>query len=225
MHPRCLNAATAAFRADLTPSPLFATDTAGNKDDAAPATYTWVVDRTPPDTTINSGPDQPVSTVDSANFTFSSEAGATFKCKLDSQAETDCNTGEASYTSLSEGQHTFRVYSTDALGNSETLAGAATYIWTVDAVVDPPDPPDTTITKAPKPKGTDKTPTITFTANPSSGATFQCRVDSNPYAACTSSHTTQKLKPGKHTFDVFASGEGGDDPTPAHASFKIVKKR
>ncbi|MDX6586081.1 MAG: large repetitive protein [Solirubrobacterales bacterium] len=204
---------------------VFATDLAGNKDDAAPATHTWIIDRIPPDTTIDSGPQQPVSTVNSADFTYHAEAGATFKCKLDTGAEVDCNTpGGISYTNIPDGVHTFKVYGIDALANSETLAGAATYTWTVDAVVDPPDPPDTTIIKPPKKKGTDKTPTITFEAT-ILPATFQCRVDQNNYASCTSPHTTQKLKPGKHTFDVYATAGAVDDPTPARASFKIVKKR
>ncbi len=201
---------------------VFATDRAGNKDDVAPATYTWFVDRTPPDTAIDTGPTQPVSTVNTATFTYHSEAGATFKCKLDTQAETDCNGPSGiAYSSLGEGQHTFRVYSIDALGNSETLAGAATYTWTVDAVV---GPPDTEITKAPKRKGKDRTPTIQFEAS-EAPVTFECRVDGKPYAACTSPHTTKKLKIGKHTFDVKATGAGGEDPTPARVSFKIVKKR
>lgn len=81
----------------------------------------------------------------------------------------------------------------------------------------------TSITKAPKNKGTDRTPTVKFTSFPL-GGTFECRVDDEPFAPCTSPHTTQKLKPGKHTFKVQALGPGGPDPTPAKASFKIVKK-
>jgi len=204
---------------------VFATDPAGNKDDAAPATYTWEVDRTPPETFIDSGPQLPVSTVNSATFTYhSSEAGSTFRCKLDSLAEADCNSLDGvSYSSLGEGSHTFKVYSIDALGNSETLAGAATYTWTVDAIATPP--PDTNITKPPKKKGTDRTPKVTFEADPPEvGVTFQCRVDNKAYAPCTSPHTTSKLKKGKRTFEVFATGIGGDDLTPAKVSFKIIKK-
>lgn len=81
----------------------------------------------------------------------------------------------------------------------------------------------TSITKAPKNKSTDRTPTVKFTSFPL-GGTFECRVDDDPFAPCTSPHTTQKLKPGKHTFKVQALGPGGPDPTPAKASFKIVKK-
>jgi hypothetical protein len=201
---------------------VFATDRAGNKDDSA-ATYAWVVDQDPPDTVIDSGPQQPTSTVNSASFTYHSEAGATFLCKLDALTATACDDPSGiSYGSLSEGSHTFRVHSTDALGNSEGLAGAAIYTWTVDAVSDPP--PNTTITKPPKRKGTDTTPTIAFTASVSP-ATFQCRVDDKPYAPCTSPHTTARLKRGRHTFDVFAAAAGGDDATPAQAAFKIVRKR
>ena len=50
-------------------------------------------------------------------------------------------------------------------------------------------------------------------------------MDDEPFEECDSPHTTKKLKLGKHTFEVVATGPGGEDPTPAKASFKIVKKR
>ena len=83
---------------------------------------------------------------------------------------------------------------------------------------------NTSITKAPKKKGKDKTPAVEFTGSPPSGATFSCRVDDAPFASCTSPHTTAKLGKGKHTFEVKATGPLGEDPTPAKASFKIINR-
>ncbi len=188
--------------------------------DSTPASYTWTIDLTAPNTTLGTTPSNPSSST-SASFTYSStEANSTFKCKLDAEpAFSDCPAGGKDYAGpLSAGAHTFSVFATDPAGNADPTP--ATFPWTIQLV----SVPDTTITKAPKPKGTDTTPKITFTATPPAGATFQCRVDTKPFAACTSPHTTKRLKLGKHTFDVFAQNGAGPDPSPAHASFKIIKK-
>ena len=198
---------------------VYAVDRAGNKDDITPATYSWTVDRTPPETNITSQPDNP-STSSTADFDYgSTEVNSTFKCRLDDAASFTACPADGIYNGLNDGSHTFRVRAVDALGNEDPTE--ASYAWTVDATTDPP--PDTTITKAPKRKGRDRTPRITFTATPPTGATFQCRVDSDAFAPCTSPHTTAKLKFGKHTFEVAATGPGGIDATPAKAGFKIVK--
>lgn len=82
---------------------------------------------------------------------------------------------------------------------------------------------NTTLTKKPKPKTTDRTPTFKFTSsvNP---ATFKCNLDGTGFSPCTSPFTTGKLKLGKHTFKVRATANGFTDPTPASAKFKIIKK-
>ena len=197
-----------------------AKDQAGNED-PTPATYSWMVDRTPPDTEITATPANPSDSA-SADFDYISTepTGATFRCRLDGAASFTTCPVDGVYTGLNDGSHTFRVRAVDPLGNEDPTEAA--YSWTVDASSDPP--PDTTITKAPKKKGTDKTPKVSFTATPPTSATFQCRVDDGPFEPCASPHTTAKLKTGKHTFEVVASGPGGADPTPAKASFKIIKR-
>jgi hypothetical protein len=197
-----------------------ATDNAGNVD-ATPASRTWTIDLTPPDTTIDNGskPSNP-TLLTSAAFTYqSSEANSTFKCKLDAEADfTSCPSTGKNYNALGVGQHTFTVVATDAVGNPD--ASPDSYTWEIQA---PPDPPNTVITKAPKKKSKDKTPTTTFVSEPADGATFKCQVDAVAYVACTSPWTTKKLKPGKHTVKVKATRAGVEDPTPASASFKILK--
>ena len=56
--------------------------------------------------------------------------------------------------------------------------------------------------------------------------TFECKLDNEKLAPCTSPHTTKKLKPGKHSFEVVATDAAGNtDPSPAKASFKAKKKK
>ncbi len=55
-------------------------------------------------------------------------------------------------------------------------------------------------------------------------ATFRCRLDTRPFAACGSSRTYRNLKPGRHKFEVFAvDAAGNKDPTPAKTRFRILK--
>ena len=108
-----------------------ATDPAGNQD-ATPATRSFTVDTTAPDTTITSGPTGTI-TVNSASFGFSSEANATFECKLDGPGGTlgswgSC-TNPKSYTGLANGSYTFNVRAKDQAGNTD--ASPATRAFTV----------------------------------------------------------------------------------------------
>lgn len=95
------------------------TDTAGNVE-ALPPSYQWTVDRTPPETTITSGPPA-TSENTSPSFTYaSSETGASFECRLDGGAYSSCSaTGTISYSGLSVGSHVFFVRATDPIGNTD----------------------------------------------------------------------------------------------------------
>jgi hypothetical protein len=103
-----------------------ATDPAGNTD-ATPASFSWTVDMTTPDTTILAGPADP--TVETtATFTFSSSEPGSFECSLDGAPFTACASPQ-DYTGLSSGSHVFEVRATDAAGNVDGTQ--ATYSWTV----------------------------------------------------------------------------------------------
>jgi probable HAF family extracellular repeat protein len=107
-----------------------AKDEAGNED-ASPAQQSFTVD-TPPETTIASGPSGYVKST-SASFSFSSsEAGSTFQCSRDASTFSGC-TSPKSYSSLSQGNHTFRVRAIDKAGNTDT--SPASRSWFVDTVV------------------------------------------------------------------------------------------
>jgi hypothetical protein len=104
---------------------------AGGNVDPTPASYTWTVDLTPPDTTIGTKPDNP-STSPTGDFTFSgTDAGGgavTFECRIDSGVFAAC---PAAYTTpaLPEGSHTLYVRAVDLAGNPD--ATPATYTWVV----------------------------------------------------------------------------------------------
>jgi hypothetical protein len=83
-------------------------------------------------------------------------------------------------------------------------------------------------TKAPKTipgkrivKGRARKATFTFRAG-EPGAKFRCKLDSQPFKACSSPKTYRKLKPGRHTFEVVAVDAAGNvDRSPAVAHFLI----
>lgn len=103
-------------------------DAVGNLD-PSPASQSWIVDLTPPETTITSGPIGTVP-VASASVTFTaSEPDVTFVCSLDDAAFVAC-TSPATLTALAQGLHAFAVRATDAAGNVES--SPATWKWMVD---------------------------------------------------------------------------------------------
>jgi hypothetical protein len=112
-----------------------ATDSLGNVGLAT--TYAWTVDTVPPKTTITRGPGATSSSA-TATFEFTaSEPVSGFACSLDAGAFAACSSPKT-YTALANGQHTFRVRSTDLAGNTE--ATATSYSWQISTLV----PPDTT---------------------------------------------------------------------------------
>jgi hypothetical protein len=95
-----------------------AIDAAGNPD-ASPATRRFTVDTTPPDTSITAGPSGPTADR-TPTFSFTAtEAGSTFKCKVDSQAFAPCRSPKTT-APLADGVHRFYVRATDRAGNSDT---------------------------------------------------------------------------------------------------------
>lgn len=91
---------------------------------------------------ILNGP--PVSTKsDVATFTFQKGDAETqpvtgFVCKLDDKPYSECNSGSKTYTSLTEGKHTFYVKATNVSGEGDETADQS---WTVVKEVKPPPGP------------------------------------------------------------------------------------
>jgi myo-inositol-hexaphosphate 3-phosphohydrolase len=82
-------------------------------------------------------------------------------------------------------------------------------------------PPETIITSGPSGTVSDTTATFAFDAS-QGGSTFECSVDAESFASCTSPRTYTGLAEGTHTFDVRATNTGGlTDPSPASRTWTI----
>ena len=126
--------ANTAYTATIKGGGTGAKDLAGN---VLVQDYSWsftTADTTPPETTIGSGPsDGSYVKNTSASFSFSSsKAGSTFQCSRDGASFSAC-TSPKSYSSLSQGNHTFQVRAIDKAGNID--ASPASRSWFVDTVV------------------------------------------------------------------------------------------
>jgi hypothetical protein len=166
---------------------------------------------TAPVTTITSKPENP-SDSEEATFSFSSDqANSSFECKLGSGPWTPC-TSPKTYTGLTDGQYTFQVRAKSPSGVFDLTPES--YAWTVSLT--PPDttPPETTILTKPPMETESSSATFTFSCNEDS-CTFECRLDSSPWTACTSPKN-YTVTEGSHTFSVKAiDGAGNPDPSPA----------
>jgi hypothetical protein len=122
------------------------------------------VDNTPPDTTIDSGPEGTVNS-DSATFTFSSSEAALLTCQIDGEEVIEDCSSPQTFNNLYNGTHTFVVTATDTAGNSDPTP--ATRTWTVDTG-GPTVTPTFTATPTSTPTNT---PTLTSTSTPTNIAT------------------------------------------------------
>ncbi len=181
--------------------------------DTAKAVTATFADTTPPDTTIDSYPSDPVGSA-SASFSFSSsEAGSTFECQLDGGGFSACTNPKA-YTGLSDGSHTFRVRATDAASNTDPTP--ASYTWTVDTAA-----PETTITANPPDPSASASASFSFSSS-EAGSTFECQLDSGGFSACTNPKAYTGLSDGSHTFQVRATDAASNvDATPATYAWMI----
>lgn len=190
---------------------IVATDLAGNAETPA-KTFTWTLDTTTPDTTIESGPAGAVSSK-TATFTFTStvDPSSIFACALDGDPFTTC-TSPVNLSGLAEGDHTFRVRASDLAHNQDITPAERT--WTVDTI-----PPTATITDGPNDPTNDAVPAFTFTT---AGATvIECRFDAAEFAACTSPLAPgAPLGDGPHTFEVKATDAAGNTAN-ATRSFSV----
>jgi large repetitive protein len=187
------------------------------KVDPTPATYSWSIDMTAPETTIDSHPDAKTTST-SATFTFSaSEPGSTFECSLDGAAFAACSS-PVQYTGLASGAHEFRARAKDRAGNLD--AAPAAYSWQIDVPADT-TPPETTIDSKPPARTQSTTASFTFSAS-ESGSIYECSLDGAPFAACTSPKEYSGLAFAQHEFRVRAIDAARNvDPTPASYQWTI----
>lgn len=185
----------------------------------APASFTLhVVDTTPPDTTITTGP-RGLSPTSSASFGFTGSDIATatpgfrFECQLDGGGYWPCASPHA-LVGLADGPHTFQVRAIDAVGNTDPTA--ASFSWIVDTTAPVPS-----ITA--RPPALSASPSATFTfmgtdnVTPAAVLRFDCELDAAGYAPCTSPQTYTALPDGDHVFRVRVTDEVGHQGTATHA--------
>ena len=172
-------------------------------------------DTVAPETTVLTGPIGPTADA-TPTFTFSSESGAGFACKVDAGAFAACSGPAGSHTTapLGDGAHTFFVRATDAASNVDATPAARSF--TVDTVA-----PATTIKSKPAKVVTRQTVKFRFSSN-ETGVTFTCKLDKRAWRPCTSPKKL-RIKVGQHRFSVRATDAAGNtDATPARYRFRRV---
>jgi hypothetical protein len=168
-----------------------------------------------PKTSITAGPTG-LTSDNTPVFTFKSDTGATFECRIDAGAFQPCSS-PVTTTPLPDGPHSFTVRASTAAFNVELSPPTRTF--TVDTVA-----PDTRFTKkAPKRFFKEK---VKFKfASTEAGARFQCKLDGRPWRSCGSTFK-YGVKRGKHTILVRSVDRAGNtDKSPARYKFKRLKPR
>ena len=197
-----------------------AIDNAGNTD-ATPASFTWTVDITAPDTQIDTHP-LVFAPSNSASFGFSgSDTGgsgvASFECRRDSEEWAACGSPR-SYAALAEGPHSFEVRAIDQAGNKDQ--SPASFTWTVDTIA-----PTTQIDTHPSALVNVATATFTFSGADAGGsgvASFECKLDAGAFAPCSSPRELSGLGDGSHSFEVRAVDNAGNtDASPASFTWSV----
>jgi len=178
------------------------------------ASYTWVIDRTPPPApTITS---KPASLTDEAfaRFAFAdSESGVNFLCRLDGRAFSSCDSPEW-YFDLSDGSHTFQVQARDGAGNT---SGSTSYTWKIDTR----PPPTPSLTGYPSQTTTSTSANFTFTDG-EAGVRYECSLDDDR-SACSSPKSYSGLDTGRHTFAVRAIDAAGNRSNWAIYSWTVTR--
>ena len=170
------------------------------------------LDETPPGAaTIDAGPEGPTNQ-SRPTFKFHGEAGAGFRCVVDSTPVGNCDSGEFTPATLADGPHGFTVVQLDAAGNEATAA--ATRSFTVDTVA-----PAVAITSGPNGPTNQSAPTFTVTGEGGSG--LRCAIDAGLEVDCDSgSYSSIQLVNGPHSFHVSQTDAAGNTGT-ATRSFNI----
>jgi len=113
------------------------------------------------------------------------------------------------------------------LVSSAQTAYTASYTTTPDPPPPPTPPrsvPQTTLKRRPPAKTPKRKATFTFSSSVA-GAGFRCKLDGKAKQSCRSPKTYRGLKPGRHTFKVWATSGTLTDPTPAKFTWKILPLR
>ena len=184
-----------------------ATDVAGNT--GAATTYTWTIDTIAPAVAITGKPSNP-SNSRSPSFSFTSEEGSTFACRLDGGGFSAC-AAPVGYASLADGPHTFAVRAGDPAGN---VGPETTYTWTIETRA-----PTAAMVSAPPGLSNSSAAAFAFTADEPS--TYDCSLDGRGFEPCGSPASYHGLGDGAHAFSVRARDAVGNLSAPVGHSWTI----
>lgn len=188
--------------------------------EAPPLVHEWTVDSTVLDTFFTTSP--PETTGRNVSFAFDGTLAASFECRLapNETSFAPCTSPKA-YTNLTQRAegYTFEVRAVDADGNPD--ATPAAHAFMVDAT-----PPAITISGTPASGDpTDRWDVdFTFTAN-EPVTQYYCKVDEEPFFACSAHYTRVGFRPGQHVLSVKAVDQYGNENALPVQTFWIVEPR
>jgi predicted phage tail protein len=184
-------------------------DEVGTAGPAIQATFT--VDTTAPITTISAAPPSMlISSSASVSFSTDDPAASTW-CSLDGAPAAACSS-PATFTGLTDGDHTVSIHAVDALGN---VGPSVTTAFTVDTTG-----PTVTSLSAPTGPVPSTVVSIPFTLD-DAAATAWCSFDGSTPFVCASPVQSPTLTDGLHTIAVFGVDQAGNVGASAQASFTV----
>jgi hypothetical protein len=165
-----------------------------------------------PQTTIDEAPDR-FSRNRQAAFRFSSsDANATFECRIDNEVQQPCRSPYV--RNLPDGTFSFSVRATDAAGNRDETPAES--VWTIDTVA-----PDTLLVGSPPAVDNSLVARFAFRAS-EPNSSFDCSLDGAGYASCTSPVSFGPIGDGAHAFAVRAQDRAGNlDASPAIYAWSV----
>lgn len=122
---------------------LFVAALGGTTHTSAAASYTWTVDTTPPETTIDTVLTGPITDTTPSFAFHSSEPASTFECSIDTGTPTwaPCSgpgATDAPASPLALGTYTFRVRASDQIGNTDPTPATETFTISAPSTTTPP---------------------------------------------------------------------------------------
>jgi Bacterial Ig-like domain len=191
---------------------VHAADPAGNI--GADARRGFSVDSSVPAVIYTAGPDGPTGNR-RPSFTFTSDPGSSFDCRLDGAAVGCAGGSFTPAADLADGSHVLEVRATNSAG---TVGSWAPRAFTVDTVG-----PETVLVNPPPARTGSTNPAIGFTTD-EAAATFECSIDGSPFAPCTSPWSPGPLAFGPHRVAVRAlDALRNPDRTPATSEFTVAQ--
>lgn len=163
-------------------------------------------------TTIDEAPDR-FSRNSQVAFRFtSSDANATFECRIDNEVQQPCRSPYV--RKLPDGTYSFSVRAMDAAGNRDETPAES--VWTIDTVA-----PDTLLMGGPPAVDNSVVARFAFRASEPHGS-FDCSLDGAGYASCTSPVSFGPVGNGAHAFAVRAQDRAGNlDASPAIYAWSV----